>query len=173
MRQLNKYIKNSLLAVIVLLVSSFSKEHKFYLSVSEVNFNEEKASFEIIGRYFIDDMQEVLQMRYDKELSLDPEQLSPNVDFYLERYFAQKFDLRLNAQKQSLNYVGKTFKGDQIVILLQSEAIDDLSGKPLEIENKVLMELFEEQKNLVHLRISNLKKSAVLISGNSVLKLML
>ena len=138
-----------------------------------MNFNEEKAAFEIIGRYFIDDMQEVLQMRYDKELSLDPEQLSPNVDFYLERYFAQKFDLRLNEQKQNLNYVGKTFKGDQIVILLQSEAIDDLNGKPLEIENKVLMELFEEQKNLVHLRISNLKKSAVLISGNSVLKLML
>jgi hypothetical protein len=138
-----------------------------------VNFNEEKAAFEIIGRYFIDDMQEVLQMRYDKQLSLDPEQLSPNVDFYLERYFAQKFDLRLNAQKQNLNYVGKTFKGDQIVILLQSEAIYDLNGKPLEIENKVLMELFEEQKNLVHLRMSNLKKSAVLISGNSVLKLML
>ena len=138
-----------------------------------MNFNEEKAAFEIIGRYFIDDMQEVLQMRYDKALSLDPEQLSPNVDFYLERYFAQKFDLRLNEQKQNLNYVGKTFKGDQIVILLQSEAVDDLNGKPLEIENKVLMELFEEQKNLVHLRISNLKKSAVLISGNSVLKLML
>jgi hypothetical protein len=56
---------------------------------------------------------------------------------------------------------------------LQSEAIDDLNGKPLEIENKVLMELFEEQKNLVHLRMSNLKKSAVLISGNSVMKLML
>jgi hypothetical protein len=173
MMQLNKYIKNSLLAVIILLVYSFSEEHKFYLSVSEVNFNEEKAAFEIIGRYFIDDMQEVLQMRYDKALSLDPEQLSPNVDFYLERYFAQKFEIRLNAQKQNLNYVGKTFKGDQIVILLQSEAVDDLSGKPLEIENKVLMELFDEQKNLVHLRMSNLKKSAVLISGNSVLKLML
>tara|TARA_B100001093_G_scaffold511448_1_gene579312 strand:+ start:11426 stop:11944 length:519 start_codon:yes stop_codon:yes gene_type:complete len=171
--QLNKYVKNSLIAGITFLVLSFYAEHKFYLSVSEVNFNEEKATFEIIGRYFIDDMQEVLQMRYEKTLNLDPEQLSPNIDFYLKRYFSQKFDLRLNGQKVNLNYVGKTFKGDQVVILLQSTAVQDVKGKSLEIENKVLMELFEEQKNLIHLRMSNIKKSAVLISGNSIFKLML
>lgn len=171
--QLNKHFKNGILTVMILLVSSFSTEHKFYLSVSEVNFNKEKATFEIIGRYFIDDVQEVLQMRYENNLSLDPEQLSPKIDFYLERYFSQKFDLRLNGQKVNLNYVGKTFKGDQVIILLQSTTVENTEGKSLEIENKVLMELFEEQKNLIHLRMSNLKKSAVLISGNSVFKLML
>ena len=171
--QLNKHIKNSILAAIVLLVSSFSANHKFYLTVSEVNFNEEKATFEIIGRFFIDDVQELLQMRYENTLSLDPELLSPKIDFYLERYFSQKFELRLNGQKVNLNYVGKTFKGDQVIILMQSTTVENFKGKSLEIENKVLMELFEEQKNLIHLRMSNLKKSAVLISGNSALKLML
>ena len=83
--QLNKHFKNGILTAIILLVSSFSTEHKFYLSVSEVNFNKEKATFEIIGRYFIDDVQEVLQMRYENNLSLDPEQLTPKIDFYLEK----------------------------------------------------------------------------------------
>ena len=55
---------------IVLTLSSFAGLHKFYLSVTNVDYAEKEESLQIISRIFVDDMENALKTRYDFDARL-------------------------------------------------------------------------------------------------------
>ena len=63
--------KISLILASFFLLSAFkSGAHEFYLSVTEIEYNNEEQSLQIITRVFIDDFQNVLNERYDADIQL-------------------------------------------------------------------------------------------------------
>ena len=69
-----------------------------------------------------------------------------------------------------LNYIGKEYDVDMLVAYIEVANITDL--KSLEVENKILMEMFPEQQNIIHLKTPNSRKSLMLDKDepNGVLK---
>ncbi|MDX1427458.1 MAG: DUF6702 family protein, partial [Salegentibacter mishustinae] len=66
--------KISLILASFFLLSGFkSGAHEFYLSVTEIEYNNEKQSLQIITRVFIDDFEDVLNERYGADLQLSEE----------------------------------------------------------------------------------------------------
>ena len=65
-----------LLASLFVLTAFKTGAHEFYLSVTEIEYKEEKQSLQIITRIFTDDFEEVLRKRFDDDirLSLDSEE---------------------------------------------------------------------------------------------------
>jgi len=60
----------------------------------------------------------------------------------------------------SLKYLGKKYEDDMIYLYIEIENIDELSS--ITIENLILTDLFEEQKNMIHFKSGGFEKSFIL-----------
>lgn len=163
---MRKYLKSGILIVILSLFVSFTTVHKFYLSVTEVTHSEKDQSVQILSRIFIDDIEEVLEERYDVSLNLTTSDELENANQYIEKYLKSRIILTMNGEKIPFTFLGKEYDNDIMKCYIEIKNIDLKAIKSLEIQNKVLFDLFEEQQNIVHFKFDNLKKSFILIKEN-------
>lgn len=148
--------------VLVTPLVAFTTAHKFYVSVTNVEYSEKSQSLQIISRIFTDDMEEVLRARYDFEASLGTESESAEADAYIERYLRTKFSVSVNGVKQEYQFLGKRYDKDLLMCYIEVPGVDAASLKSVEVTNTLLTDLFDEQRNLVHFSIKGQKKSFVL-----------
>ena len=141
--------------------------HKFYISVTNINYTEQEDALQITSRIFIDDLENVLQERYDFNAQLATEHESEMADDYVEKYFRTKFVVKLNGEYVDYTFLGKKYDNDIIICYLELPKIDLPNLTSIEIQNEVLTDLFDEQQNVVHVKIKGTKKSFVLIKENN------
>lgn len=153
-------------AILLLVLSSFTNAHKFYVSVTNVKYSEKDASLQIISRVFTDDLENLLQTRYSLKANLDTPEESPQADVYIERYFREKFELSVNGESQEYAFLGKRYDNDQVLCYIELP-LGKSELKSVSLRNDILIDLFDEQKNLVHFNILGKKKSFVLIRENN------
>lgn len=148
------------LFVVSVPLSSFKTVHKFYVSVTQVDYNTKQQSLQIVSRIFINDIEELLKERYDASTNLDMGEESPGVDKNLTTYLNQKLQFVVNGEEVSFTFLGKEYEDDLIICYLEIENITSLDT--IKITNQVLMDLFEEQQNIVHVKKGNQRKSLIL-----------
>ena len=155
----------ALLFTIVLLSSFTAKDHETYLSVTEIEYNQEQKSLQIISRVFIDDLEDVLSKRYQKEVSLSyKKDLDLNKDL-IEKYINKKLSISINNESQGLKLLGSKFDADQIVLFIECKNVKNF--KKIRVENLILTDLFDSQKNIVHVKKGENIESMLLVKGNS------
>tara|TARA_R110002020_G_scaffold36362_1_gene109132 strand:- start:588 stop:1091 length:504 start_codon:yes stop_codon:yes gene_type:complete len=138
--------------------------HKYYLSVSQVDYDEKSKSLQIITRIFYDDVEKALQARYDESIKVDKTYPKEKLNKYLERYLNQKFKVTINEEDKNISYLG--FENEDEYVVCYIEVTDVPQINSITIENSLLMEVFSDQKNVVHLNVEGTQKSFLLISGN-------
>ena len=156
-----------LLILLVLPLLAFTAAHKFYVSVTNVNYSEKDSAFQITSRIFIDDFEAVLKERYGVDAKLATAEESPIADEYIEKYFRTKFVVRLNGELASYSFLGKKYDADVVICYLESPDAVLSELNTIEIQNEILTDLFEEQKNLVHVKWKDNKRSFILIKENN------
>ncbi|PKD18222.1 hypothetical protein APR41_03470 [Salegentibacter salinarum] len=162
--------KISLILASFFLLSAFkSGAHEFYLSVTEIEYNNEEQSLQIITRVFIDDFQKVLNERYDADIQLSEEAEEGAVTEYISKYLNQKLRLKTNGEELQLNYLGKEYDADQLVLYIEVENV--ASFNQIEVTNEILTDLFDDQKNVVHVKVNNKTKSLLLMRQQETEKL--
>ena len=119
---------------------------------------------QISSRLFIDDLEKLLQERYDDNLRLEKTSKENQVDFYIQKYFQQKLVFELNGEKVILDFVGREFEDDMVYCYFEVLNVNDI--KSLIINNRLLFEIFENQQNIVHFNINDKKKSFLLVREN-------
>ena len=154
-----KYTRILFLLLVLPLVSATSA-HKFYVSITSIEFVKEKSSLQIITKIFTDDIENALRKEYDKTISLDSQKETEEADEFLKQYILQKIKIKINGKPVKLDYIGKEYDTDMVVAYIEVTGISDF--KTVEIENKVLMEMFPEQKNIIHLKTSKSRRSLIL-----------
>ncbi|AYN66966.1 hypothetical protein D1013_06050 [Euzebyella marina] len=156
-----------ILFLLVLPLLSFAVAHKFYVSVTNVNYSEKDEAIQITSRVFIDDFDQLLLARYDLDAELASEQESPKADTYIEKYLRSKFLVSINGQPVSYDYIGKQYDADVVVLYIEVPKIDLSKTTSIEIENEILTDLYDEQQNVVHIKVKNKKKSFVLVKSHT------
>lgn len=144
--------------------------HEYYVGLTEIKFNPKKERLEIISRLFQDDFENVLKARYGKDLMLRPTKQSQDIDAYIKLYFNKKLNLKTNNQKQTLSYLGYKFDEERINVFFEVVRIKNFNK--LSIQNLLLTDIIEDQKNIVHCFKHNQKKSVLLtrFKSEAVLK---
>ncbi|MHA7941868.1 DUF6702 family protein [Formosa sp. 3Alg 14/1] len=159
MKPLNYYF---LIFLVPLL--AFTTIHKYYVSITEVQYVKEKQSVQIITRIFIDDLENLMRKRYEDSISLGGKNESDKVDYYLEKYLKSKIQIQINGKETVLKFIGKEYDNDIAICYIEIPKVASISE--FEISNTVLNDLFEEQQNVVRLEISGKKKSFILTGSN-------
>jgi len=158
-----KLLRITFLLVILSTTLSFTA-HKFYVSITKIEFSQEESSLQIISKLFIDDIEDVLQARYNPSLVMGGENENEAVGEYLKKYVLQKLVIEVNGKPVTLHYLGHEYDNDVVKTYLEVQGVSELNS--ITVENKMLMELFEEQQNIIHVKRFKKRKSMVLEADN-------
>ena len=158
-----KFLKISFFIIALPLIIS-STSHKFYVSTTNVEYVKEKQTVQIITKIFIEDLEQVLQARYNASIHLDSDKETELDIEYLKKYVLQKMKFAINGNPVTLTYIGKEYDIDILNIYFEVEGVSEI--KSIEIENKVLFDMFPEQQNIIHFKTSKSRKSLVLDKDN-------
>ena len=60
-------LKNKLIIYVLIIITLSSYTHKFYVSISQIDFNIKKKQIQITTRYFIDDIENALENKYKEK----------------------------------------------------------------------------------------------------------
>ncbi|WP_104735607.1 DUF6702 family protein [Hanstruepera ponticola] len=153
-----------LFIVLVIPLFAFTAVHKYYVSVTQIEYVKEKASVQIISRIFIDDFEKLLRERYNPDITLSKDGESAEVDFYVEKYLGEKIKIKINGKDTDVVFIGKEYEADIMYCYLEIENVKSISS--FEITNQVLFDLYGEQQNIVRTEINNKNKSFILIREN-------
>ncbi|WP_396590439.1 DUF6702 family protein [Allomuricauda sp. R78024] len=162
-----KVVRNMVLPIMAILFLSFTVAHKFYVSVTNVEYSEKNASFQITSRIFIDDLEELLKERYDINAKLATSDEAKVSDEYIKKYFKAKFAIELNGEIAQYSFLGKKYDNDVVLCYLELTDVNFSELKSISIQNEILTDMFEEQQNIVHIKWNGQKKSFVLIKENN------
>jgi len=158
-----KFLRITFLLAILTTTLSFTA-HKFYVSITKVEFSPEESSLQIISKLFIDDIEDVLQARYNPSIVMGGEKETEAVSKFLEQYVLQKLTVEVNGEPVALNYLGHEYDNDVVKTYIEVKGVSELNS--ISVENKMLMELFEEQQNIIHVKRFKKRKSLVLEADN-------
>lgn len=144
----------------VVAFSSFVGVHKFYVSVTQIDFNQKKSRIEFTTRIFIDDLEKALDKKYNTKLNLATKQESEKSKEYIEKYLFEKMSISINNKTRKLVFLGSEYDNDVLICYLKVDCSEKIAT--LDLYNSILTELFTEQQNIVHTNINSVKKSYLL-----------
>ncbi|MCK0110358.1 peptidase E [Flavobacteriaceae bacterium S0825] len=143
---------------------SFTITHKYYVSVTEVEYVKEQESVQIVTRIFIDDFEKMLRERYDESITLDIGKDETQIDAYIQKYLSSKLQITIDNTLQQFEFLGKEYEDDILFCYLEITDVSAINN--FEIVNQVLFDVFDDQQNLVKTKINSKRKSFMLIPQN-------
>ena len=153
------------LAVFLLIIPLFAfTVHKYYLSLTQIEYNQEQKSLQIIINVFMDDIETALNKDYNIDLQLTTKKELKTADDYFEKYLKEKLKFKLLGQELPFNYLGKEYEGDLVYFYLEIQDIE--TPQSLEVSNKILVQHFEDQQNVVKMKIGKKRRSKILTKEN-------
>ena len=151
--------KQLLLLFAVLFLSSFSA-HKFYVSVTQIDYVSNKKRIEITHRIFIDDLEKGLTKKYNKKVNLTSTKELPEAEELIKSYLKEKIKISINKKPQNIEFLARELEGD--VLILYTKIAISKKINTFEIYNSLLTEVYADQQNIVHTNINSNKKSILL-----------
>lgn len=156
--------KSVLLIFTVLFLSSFAV-HKFYVSVTQVDYVPSKKRVEITSRIFIDDFEKALNKKYNKKINLTSTRELPEAEELIKAYLKEKIKISINKKPQEIEFLARELEGD--VLILYTKIAISKKINTFEIYNSLLTEVYSDQQNIVHTNINGNKKSLLMTNTSS------
>jgi hypothetical protein len=158
-----KYFRIVILAVLFIIITS-STTHKYFVSITKIEYVSDSSDLQIITQIFIDDIEDVLQERYGADISLGTTKETKKDAAFLKEYILQKLKIKINGIPVELNYLGREYDVDMVKSYIEVSGIKEINS--IEVENKILFDLFSEQQNIIHFKSKDSRRSLILEKDN-------
>ena len=122
--------------------------HKYYVSLTQAEYNDETKTLEIAVRVFADDLELALTRADKRAVYLDK---TPDVSTRILAYLQTHFEIQNSkGETQKLKWVGMETKVDSVWIYIETAMPEGLSGA--RARNNLFFELYPEQINTVNFK---------------------
>ena len=162
-------LTNFIILIIIQLGISDFATHDFYLSTTSVDFILNKNEIQITSQFFVDDVENLLKFQTSKTTLILEKKNSEDINLFLGDFIDKNFKILINKKKQELIYLGYELKDDLLVVYYETK-LSNSEVLNVEVFNSFLVNFIESQKNIVHLKFKNLKKSFLLTTLNNTLQ---
>jgi hypothetical protein len=152
-------------AVLMLIPLLAFTMHKYYISLCEVEYIEEKQSIQIITGLFIDDLELALSKLNNTKINIATNKEPSNIDEYFKEYLSNNLKLTINSKKVEFNYIGREYDDNLVRFYLEVTNVKKLES--IEITNTCLLKYFEDQQNIIKLKVKNYHKTFYLDNNNT------
>jgi hypothetical protein len=154
--------------ILVVLLSSFAW-HKFYVSVTQIDYVSNKKRIEITHRIFIDDLEKALEKKYKKKVYLTSTKELSEAETLIKNYLKENVKIFINNKPQEIVYLAREVEGD--VLIFYSKIVISKKINTFEIFNSLLIDIYKEQQNIVHVNINGNKNSFLFTNSETEQKI--
>ena len=155
--------------ILMLFISFFIVTHDYYVSITEINHNAEMETLEIGVKIFADDVENAILKSDSVKLNIGEMFEHESTDKYLSQYLNEHLKIKVNGKMITMQFLGHEMEKKNAVWCFM-EAFDVDVPESLEIENTILIQEFEEQKNIVYYGKSRGATPHTLIMGKDKTK---
>ncbi len=162
-----KIVKNLFLVFLFFLIWSVAAiAHPFYVSICQIDFNKENHSLEISVKTFADDLLLGLEKAGSTKLFLGEEKENPETGQIIFDYMKTNLKFKVNGKDVNYLFVGKEMETDVVWSYLEIKGITELNK--IEVECRILTEIFDSQNNIIQINNGQGIKSLLLTRRKTI-----
>lgn len=142
-------------------------KHPYHVGSVEISYHSKSKTFEITGRFFLDDLENALSKKYGKPFHFNDPKYKTQLNDALKNYATEYLKIKSNNKFLKVNYIGYEEDSESVNLYLETESAE--SPKKVEVAASFLYNLFDDQINIVHIIIDGERKSEKLTYPNRYL----
>ncbi len=156
-------MKTTIYIIILLLSTSIhaNQKHEFHISVAEMGYNASESMLQITFKVFTDDMEKALSAMEKKEIKIQSQGHSKKLDTLIYKYFDMRFKVDINNSPKKISFIGQETDLEATWCYFMIENVNEHIDH-INISSFIMTEIFEDQQNIIHLKINQFKKSVLL-----------
>ena len=152
------------LLLISLISLFFNIKHDFHTSITNAEYNPKSGSMEIAMKLFTDDLELTMKNKHDVVLNLNSDNELPQADSLIYNYVIDNFSIQSSKKAERLKYIGKEIENGITFIYLEVHSFP--IEKELLVKNTVFFDTFDDQSNIVNIKLNGELESAFLKKGH-------
>jgi len=134
--------------------------HPLHLSVVEIEHNAGDKTLEVSCKIFTDDFETTLAKNYNTKVDLiNPPNIAA-MDTLVKKYILSHLSLKVNGKPVLFNYIGFEHENEAVFGYIEVGNITAVSK--LEITNSIMYDKFDDQVNIMHVKVTGERKSTKL-----------
>ena len=123
-------------------------KHQYFVSIYELQYNTEFKTVELSARIFTEDLESTMNKIGAGKLNLGEANEVEDADKILEKYFLEKIAVNVNGKDIEFKYLGKEQEKELTWLYFEGEGNGQFAE--VEVENKSLSELTDQQTNITY-----------------------
>lgn len=139
--------------------------HPFFISICQIHHNSESNTLEVAIKLFANDLETAMGAEQTSALRLGTDRESADADAHIANYIQQHLLLSVDGTSVTGKFIGKEYEADVVWCYIEVPDISTISK--LEVSNRLLMNEFPSQTNVVHVTVNGERKSMLLQKGNA------
>lgn len=151
--------------LLILIPFFFTSLHPFHVSVCDIEFSPDSHSVQVSQRIFLDDLEQGLSKRFNINLIIDDQSTLAYRDSLIQVYLFEKLNMTFDGKEKKRVYVGNEVEEDAMWCYIEYSGIKKLNS--IEIRSTVLLETFDDQGNIFHIKVNDFEKSIKLDKSNT------
>lgn len=153
----NKWLLTVLVVLPVFKAPKTEVVHPLHLGVVEIEYNSQDQALEITCKLFTDDFENILEKIYNTDIDLinppDREAVQKWVNAYIKKHLV----ISANGKQANLECIG--FERDHEATFSYFQATGIRPATAFVIQNSLMYDLFDDQSNIVHVKVNGTRKS--------------
>lgn len=138
--------------------------HPFHVSVCDLYFNQASQSLEITHRIFLDDLENALKEVHGRKINILKIAEEPEYETLVAAYLEEHFTIHIDGKTYDPEYLGYEVQDDAMWCYQEVSGVANLTE--VTVRNTILMELFDDQTNIVHVKKGQKTRSLRLYEKN-------
>lgn len=147
--------------LIALLCWAFLPTHDYYISTTNVRVIPESQQIQLTSRFFIDDIEALMQSKTGENIQLQPDTDSIAIDQFVAAFYQENLTIEWDGKPQDIKYLGREYQDDLLVVYAEIQpfpsAVDELF-----FTVTFLTDFLPSQQNIIHFSAPSSKKSVLL-----------
>ena len=140
--------------------------HPFYVSICQIDYNQQNHVLEISVKIFADDLIKALKQNEISDIHLGELQENPKSDQYIFNYLSENLIITIKNESLTYSFIGKELEDDAVWCYLEIKNVP--AFHEISVLNSILTEVFETQNNIVQVNVNGKVKNLLLKKSNTV-----
>lgn len=133
--------------------------HDIHMSRCDIDYRTDQGAIEISVKIFIDDLELDLRSAGHDSLKICTSYEKPDAETIIFQYLQQNLGIIVDGEPTELIWVGKEISEDLSAVWCYLMISDIKAHTSIEVTNEILLSVFDDQQNVVKLRIDDGKRS--------------
>ena len=158
--------------LIALLSWAFLPTHDYYISTTTVRVVPESQQIQLTSRFFIDDIEALMQSKTGENIQLQPDTDTTAIDQFVAAFYRDNLTIEWDGKTLEIKYLGREYQDDLLVVYAEIQpfpsAVDQLVSTVT-----FLTDFLPGQQNIIHFSAPSNKKSVLLNKAKTTYRVFL